>query len=238
MATPSRSSGTTNRRAVPMLAVAAGSRETRRVPSRHRRRRRGWSAASRMARPARDSDVDGRVLGASLELPTTSCGATTPPPRDSTLAVDRQTIARRRHRRAARRSRRSRRARAAGRSARTRSPEDFGGGGLLLQRLGQARAVALLQLREQPGVLDGDDCLIRERLEQAICPSVNGRARSGRRRARRSPLATQQRRRELRPDPPSQTPGVSPEIGPTAAATSGTCTTAGRSGLARQINHD
>ena len=46
------------------------------------------------------------------------------------------------------------------------------GRGLLLQRLGDLAVallklgVALLQLLEQPGVLDGDDGLVRERLQQ------------------------------------------------------------------------
>ena len=50
--------------------------------------------------------------------------------------------------------------------------QDLGGGGLLLQRLGDLAVallklgVALLQLREQPGVLDGDDGLVGERLQQ------------------------------------------------------------------------
>jgi len=43
--------------------------------------------------------------------------------------------------------------------------EDITGGRLLLQRLRQL-AVALLQLREQAHVLDGDDGLVRERLKQ------------------------------------------------------------------------
>ena len=40
-----------------------------------------------------------------------------------------------------------------------------GRGGLLLQRLAQL-SVALLQLLEQPGVLDGDHRLVGERLQQ------------------------------------------------------------------------
>ena len=43
--------------------------------------------------------------------------------------------------------------------------EDLGGGGLLLQRPGEVGG-ALLQLLEEAGVLDGDDRLIRERLEE------------------------------------------------------------------------
>ena len=51
-------------------------------------------------------------------------------------------------------------------------PQHLGRGGLLLQRLGDLAVallklgVALLQLLEQPGVLDGDDGLVRERLQQ------------------------------------------------------------------------
>ena len=37
------------------------------------------------------------------------------------------------------------------------------------------RSVALLQLLEQPGVLDGDDRLVGERLQQRDLRSVNGR---------------------------------------------------------------
>ena len=61
-------------------------------------------------------------------------------------------------------------------------PQDLGRGGLLLQRLGDLAVallelgVALLQLLEQPGVLDGDDRLVRERLQQRDLASVNGRA--------------------------------------------------------------
>ena len=44
-------------------------------------------------------------------------------------------------------------------------PQHLGGRGLLIERARKLR-VALLQLREQPGVLDGDDRLIRERLQQ------------------------------------------------------------------------
>ena len=44
-------------------------------------------------------------------------------------------------------------------------PQDLAGGGLLLQRLGEV-AVARLELREEPDVLDGDDGLIGEGLEQ------------------------------------------------------------------------
>jgi hypothetical protein len=43
--------------------------------------------------------------------------------------------------------------------------QDLGGGGLLLQCLTQL-GVALLQLLEQAGVLDGDHRLVRERLQQ------------------------------------------------------------------------
>ena len=51
-------------------------------------------------------------------------------------------------------------------------PQDLGGRGLLLQRLGDLAVallklgVALLQLLEQPGVLDRDHGLVRERLQQ------------------------------------------------------------------------
>ena len=51
-------------------------------------------------------------------------------------------------------------------------PQDFGGRGLLLQRLGDLAVtllklgVTLLQRLEQPGVLDGDDGLVRERLQE------------------------------------------------------------------------
>ena len=55
--------------------------------------------------------------------------------------------------------------------------QDLGGRRLLLQRLGQL-AVALLQLLEQPGVLDGDDGLVGERLEQRDLP-VGERAALG-----------------------------------------------------------
>ena len=44
-------------------------------------------------------------------------------------------------------------------------PQHLGGRRLLLQRLAKL-AVALLQLLEQAGVLDGDDGLVRERLQQ------------------------------------------------------------------------
>ena len=44
-------------------------------------------------------------------------------------------------------------------------PQDLAGRGLLLQRLGEI-AVARLQLREQPDVLDGDDGLVGEGLQQ------------------------------------------------------------------------
>ena len=46
--------------------------------------------------------------------------------------------------------------------------QDLGGRGLLLQRLGRRAlsSVALLQLLEEAGVLDGDDGLVRERLQQ------------------------------------------------------------------------
>ena len=50
----------------------------------------------------------------------------------------------------------------------------LGRGGLLLQRLAQL-AVALLQLLEQPSVLDGDDRLVANVSSSAICCSVNGR---------------------------------------------------------------
>ena len=49
--------------------------------------------------------------------------------------------------------------------ARGDDPQHLGRRGLLLQRLAEL-AVALLQLLEQPGVLDGDDGLVRERLQQ------------------------------------------------------------------------
>ena len=61
---------------------------------------------------------------------------------------------------------------ASDRSARGDDPQDLGRGGLLLQRLGDLAVallklgVALLQLLEQPGVLDGDDGLVGERLQQ------------------------------------------------------------------------
>ena len=54
--------------------------------------------------------------------------------------------------------------------------QHLGGGGLLLQRLGDLAVallklgVALLQLLEQPGVLDGDHRLVRERLQQRDLP--------------------------------------------------------------------
>ena len=70
------------------------------------------------------------------------------------------------------------------------------GGRLLLQRLGQL-AIARLQLREQPHVLDGDDGLVGEGLEQRDL-LVGERAGSSVRdddRADRRALA-QQRRRE------------------------------------------
>ena len=60
---------------------------------------------------------------------------------------------------------RATRAPAARRSASADHPQDLGGGGLLLQRLGQV-GIALLQLLEQPHVLDGDDRLVGERLDQ------------------------------------------------------------------------
>ena len=43
-------------------------------------------------------------------------------------------------------------------------PQHLAEGGLLLQRLGDL-AIAFLQLLEQAGVLDGDHCLVRERLQ-------------------------------------------------------------------------
>ena len=53
-------------------------------------------------------------------------------------------------------------------------PQHLGRGRLLLQRLGQL-LVPLLKLLEQARVLDGDDRLVRERLEQARSGrSVNG----------------------------------------------------------------
>ena len=52
--------------------------------------------------------------------------------------------------------------------------EHLGRRGLMLQRLAQFR-VALLDLLEQPHVLDGDDRLVGEGLESSICLSVNGR---------------------------------------------------------------
>ena len=56
-------------------------------------------------------------------------------------------------------------------------PQDVGRRGLLLQRLAQL-AVALLQLLEEPSVLDGDDRLVRKRLQQ--CDLLVGeRARPG-----------------------------------------------------------
>ena len=48
-------------------------------------------------------------------------------------------------------------------------PQDLGRRRLLLQRLGRV-AVALLQLLEQAGVLDGDDGLVGERLQQLDLP--------------------------------------------------------------------
>ncbi len=41
----------------------------------------------------------------------------------------------------------------------------LGGGGLEFERLGQV-VVAFLDLAEQPGVVDGDRCLVGERLEE------------------------------------------------------------------------
>ena len=52
-------------------------------------------------------------------------------------------------------------------------PQDLGGGGLLLERLGQ-RAVARLQLLEQAHILDGDDRLIGKVVTSSICFAVKG----------------------------------------------------------------
>ena len=88
--------------------------------------------------------------------------------------------------------------------------QDLAGGGLLLQRLGEV-AVARLQLLEQPDVLDGDDRLVRERLQQrdllvgerpSASPGVQddgsdgraARAGSGRRGRSRSPAPSTARR--------------------------------------------
>src|SRR5215831_2069498 len=43
--------------------------------------------------------------------------------------------------------------------------EHLGGCGLMFQRLPQFN-IALLDLFEEPYILDGDDCLVRERLEE------------------------------------------------------------------------
>ena len=51
--------------------------------------------------------------------------------------------------------------------------QHFSGSGLLLQRLPQL-GIALLQLLEKAHVLDGDHCLVRERLDQPDLPLGEG----------------------------------------------------------------
>ena len=70
-------------------------------------------------------------------------------------------------------------------------PQDLGRRGLLLQRLAQL-AVAPLQLLEQPGVLDGDDGLVRERLAAARSAVGEADATSSRRTAM-TPIASPSR---------------------------------------------
>ena len=101
--------------------------------------------------------------------------------------------------------------------------QHLGRGRLLLQRLGLRAlelGVALLQLLEQPGVLDGDDGLVGERLQQRdLADRVNGRTSSRGRRARRVPRHRQERHvtacdRRLRLPIASGYSGVRPPLGP------------------------